>query len=62
MVILQIVAGSILGLGVILTVFWITFRQPPPRRPIDSTTSIAPNSDAEYLIVNSHDHDHSGHF
>ena len=62
MVILQIIAGVALGLGGIGAVFWITFRQPPPPRPMDNTTAAVPNSDADYLVRNMNDDDNGGHF
>lgn len=61
MIILQIFAGIVLGLGGIGAVFWITFRQPPPPRPTDSTTA-APNLETDYIVRNMNDHGHGSPF
>ena len=57
---LEILTGLIGAIGAVGAVFWLTFRDPPARRPADRTAAIAPNREAEALIQSFSDHGHGG--
>ena len=56
--VLEVLAGAIAGIGVIVGVFWFTFASPPPRRsdcPAENPPGLGSDGSADFSGHSGHD-------